>query len=50
MEAMTNGLSVIASDIRGCQDLIRDGAGGYLFDPLNAEELTEKIKIMVSSE
>lgn len=50
MEAMASGLPVIASDIRGCRDLIKDGAGGYLFDPLNAEELAEKIKIMISSE
>ena len=38
MEAMTCGLPVIASDIRGVRDLIEHGKGGYLvqgFDPVD---------------
>lgn len=50
MEAMASGLPVIASDIRGCRDLIKEGAGGYLFNPLNREELIERIQAVFSSE
>ena len=44
MEAMSLGLPVLASNIRGCKDLIEDGRNGFLFDPRNIKEIYEKIK------
>ena len=43
MEAMASGLPCIISDIRGNRDLIDDGKGGYLVDPLNPEVIAIKI-------
>lgn len=50
MEAMSMGLPVICSRIRGNIDLIKNGEGGLLFDPSNPEELADKIKILLSDE
>lgn len=43
MEAMASGLPVICSNIRGNTDLIENGRGGYLVDPTNIIEISEKI-------
>ena len=39
MEAMSVGMPVVCSKIRGNIDLIQDGEGGYLFDSKNAKSL-----------
>lgn len=39
MEAMSVGMPVVCSKIRGNTDLINDGVGGYLFDSKNAKTL-----------
>ena len=44
MEAMAAGLPVIASDIRGVQDLIDDGKGGYLVKLSVTSEIVNTIK------
>lgn len=47
MEALVIGLPVIASNIRGNTDLIKNGVNGYLTDPNNFEEIKfniEKLK------
>jgi len=45
-EAMSYGLPVIASRRGGLQELVVDGLNGLLFEPGNAEELAEKIKLL----
>ena len=47
MEAMSAGLPVLASNIRGNEDLIEDGSGGYLFDPKNLSDLISKFELML---
>ena len=47
MEAMSAGLPVLASNIRGNEDLIEDGSGGFLFDPKNLSDLISKFEFMV---
>ena len=48
-EAMVCGLPVIASDVCGCvPDLVIENETGYLFDPKNGEELTQKMQKFVS--
>lgn len=46
MEAMASGLPVIASNIRGNRDLIREDSGGFLVMPNDSEELAVKIKTL----
>ena len=44
MEAMASGLRVACGRIRGNTDLIEPGAGGFLFDPNNPEEIAACIR------
>ena len=44
MESMASGIMVIASDIRGINDLISNGVNGKLFAPEDAVMLAELIK------
>ena len=44
MEAMTEGLPVVCSKIRGNVDLIEDGRGGYLVEPGNQQAYEEAYK------
>lgn len=46
MEAMAAGLPCVVSDIRGNRDLIEEGKGGFLIDPLNAKGFAEAIEIL----
>ncbi|MEO0290211.1 MAG: glycosyltransferase family 4 protein [candidate division WOR-3 bacterium] len=43
LEAMCFGLFPVVSDILGNREWILDGVNGFLFDPLNPEELSKKI-------
>lgn len=42
-EAMSHGVPVVASAIGGLDELVEDGATGYLFEPGNAVELAAKV-------
>lgn len=44
-EAMAAGLPVIVSNICGCSlDLVEEGVNGYIIDPYNTEDISDKIK------
>lgn len=47
MEAMSFHLPVLVSNIRGNEDLIKNGEGGYLFDPNNEKELSQLIESLI---
>lgn len=49
LEAMACGLPVIASNIPGNVDVVRDGVTGYLFDLGKPEQLRECIERLISS-
>ena len=44
IEAMSHGLPVIASDLGGREELVRDGVSGLLFQPGEAGDLARKMK------
>ena len=48
MEAMASGLPCLGSRIRGNVDLIDEGKGGYLFDPLSVGDLAADIRDMMN--
>lgn len=51
MEAMSVGMPVVCSKIRGNTDLIKDGEGGYLFDSKDAKTLVTALnKALVDNE
>ena len=43
MEAMACGCPVIASDVGGNPEIVRDGETGLLFEPGNAAALAERL-------
>lgn len=47
MEAMAAGLPVVCSRIRGNEDLVVDGQGGYLCNPSSVEEFSKYIEQLV---
>ena len=48
IEAMSLGKPVISTNVGGMEDRVADGLSGYLVNPNNAHELSEKIKILLS--
>ncbi|MBZ4656147.1 MAG: glycosyl transferase group 1 [Thermoanaerobacter sp.] len=44
LEGAAMGKPLIASNIPGCKEIIDDGVNGYLFEPRNVKQLTEKIE------
>ena len=49
-EAMASGKPVVASNICGIPYMIRDSETGFLFDPDDAYELSEKISKIMTDE
>lgn len=49
MEAMAIGLPIIASNIRGNNDLIEDSKGGYLVTDTNPDEYSSKVKLLINN-
>ncbi len=47
MEAMAVGLPVVCSDIRGNNDLIDDGKGGFLIRNQDLNDFTSKIELLI---
>ncbi len=47
LEASASGRPVIASDIPGCGDIVKDGKTGFLVEVRNVEALADKIEILL---
>jgi glycosyltransferase involved in cell wall biosynthesis len=48
MEAAASGLPVIATDIRGCRQVVEDGVNGFLFPVRDVSALTRAIEVIGS--
>jgi len=46
-EAMASGLAILSTDIKGVNELITDGVNGYLVKPSNAQELADRLSILL---
>jgi len=49
LEAMRAGLPVIASDVSGNKELVKDGITGLLFEPGNIEDLKQKLLYLLNN-
>lgn len=49
MEAMASGLPIVASKIRGNEDLISNNQGGYLVKPTDSEQVGKAIEKMIQN-
>jgi len=49
VEAIANGLPVIATRYRGIPEMVRDGYNGFLVPPRNPAEISERIERLYSS-
>ena len=47
MEAMSSGLPIICSSIRGNTDLIQDGEGGFLHQPEDVAKVTKRLEQLI---
>ena len=50
LEAMASGLPVIASNLAGVKNLIKNGINGFLIEPNNINDLVDKINLLLNSE
>jgi glycosyltransferase involved in cell wall biosynthesis len=50
VEAMASGKPVVASDLPGVREVVRDGKTGFLCEPFNAGDLAAKIAALASNE
>ena len=48
-EAAACGRPVIASDVPGCRDVVRDGVTGFLISPIDPKVLAKKIGYLLSN-
>jgi glycosyltransferase involved in cell wall biosynthesis len=48
IEAMATGLPVVATDIRGCREVVRHGVSGLLVPPRDANALHEAVARIVA--
>jgi glycosyltransferase involved in cell wall biosynthesis len=49
LEAMATGLPIVASELGGIPDLVREGENGLLFIPGNVKELTNKLEYLLDN-
>ncbi len=50
VEAMASGKPVVASDLPGVREVVRDGKTGLLCEPFNADDLAAKMGALASNE
>ncbi len=49
VEAMAAGIPYVASNIAPVREVTNGGVGGLLFEPMNYQDLADKIKVLLSS-
>ncbi|WP_370089950.1 glycosyltransferase family 4 protein [Ekhidna sp.] len=48
LEGAALGKPLLASDVPGCKEVVRDGYNGFLFEVQNAKSMVDKIKLFLS--
>jgi len=47
LEAMANAVPVVAADVEGIPEAVRDGIDGLIFEPAKAQDLAEKLDSLI---
>lgn len=47
LEAMASGLPIVATKVGGLPEIIKDGENGFLVEPKNTKEITEKVLLLL---
>ena len=50
VEAMASGLPIIATDVGGLSEIVKDGENGFLVEPKNTNEIAEKILSLLEAD
>lgn len=48
-EAAAIGRPIITTNVPGCKEVVKNGINGFLVEPRNAEELAEKLSILIKN-
>ena len=47
LESMANAVPVVASDVEGITEAVRDGVDGLIVEPGNADDLATKLRTLI---
>lgn len=50
VESMASGVPILVSDIPGVREVIQNGVQGFVFRPMDAEDIAAKLKSLLSNE
>ena len=50
LEAMANAVPVVAANVEGIPEAVRDGVDGLIFDPGNAQDLADKLAALIGDD
>jgi glycosyltransferase involved in cell wall biosynthesis len=50
VEAMASGLPIVATDVRGLSEIIKNGENGFLVEPKNSIEIAEKVLLLLEDD
>ena len=50
IEAMASGLPIVATDVRGLSEIIKNGENGFLVKPKNSIEIAEKVLLLLEDD
>ena len=50
LEAMANAVPVVAANVEGIPEAVRDGVDGLIFEPANAQDLADKLTSLIGDD
>ena len=50
LEAMASGLPIVATNVRGLPEIIKNGENGFLVEPKNPEQIADKVSLLLEDD